>query len=621
MIGAMLSIRLPKEYLNMSPGYYMAIGDNAFPQEDSDGITRIYWNLTAPGAISLIHHATSMLNRAGVPYRLKVINDPSLYIRCDAGVLYVPRNHYMTAREIIEHVYNKIADDLKSGIPAFTKPLARGIGLAEDPGKGESFGLNRCGILAEGIIRAYEQGCRSLARRLRVVQDCFTESRVSLNTPFLNAGSADIYGGEFLIQHGSKRRKYGDKLYSTEYNGNSLLLTAVELGAQLVQEALWYEDRCNWLGGVSSDHHILKSHSGTVYSMCGPDLYAGTSGIALFLAELYAATSASEFRCTALGAIQHTLNHINSVPNEDRLGLYSGWPGIAFALGRVGSLLNAPNLLENARELAEKSVCELQDEQAIDVMSGVSGAIIAFIALKEILDDASLLETARDLGDSLFTHLDQAEAGDLPKSRNLQHKAGIDGYLKGLSGIGHAFIELFHTTRDLKYGKEAIEAFRYNKHLSDLKRINQPGSHRWGMALSRLRAYEVLKDEQFAEEALSSLDNIRNSVDAVLQSGHGDFSLAQGLAGNANTLLFGKKILGNEFEQGNDIAMKVACYGINLYASRNIQWPCATISGESPSLMLGLAGIGHFFLSIHNPKTPSVLLLTPEPFQPDVENV
>jgi hypothetical protein len=53
--------------------------------------------------------------------------------------------------------------------------------------------MHRCQLLAEGIVRAHEQGGGSLEQRLSTVVSCFAESGISLERPFLNPGSEDIY--------------------------------------------------------------------------------------------------------------------------------------------------------------------------------------------------------------------------------------------------------------------------------------------------------------------------------------------------------------------------------------------------------------------------------------------
>ena len=76
----------------------------------------------------------------------------------------------------------------------FTKRLAPGLALAEEPaGPADSFGTHRCGLLAEAIIRAYEQKTEAIHSRMEVLAACFDEEGLSLHTPFLNAGSVDDY--------------------------------------------------------------------------------------------------------------------------------------------------------------------------------------------------------------------------------------------------------------------------------------------------------------------------------------------------------------------------------------------------------------------------------------------
>src|SRR5262249_33566341 len=140
--------------------------------------------------------------------------------------------------------------NLKQGTPTFTKPLAEGVGLAEDPGQGDSFGLHRCQLLADGMIRAYEQGKKSVYERLKVVEDRFAEDGISLEKPFLNPGSSDDY-------HFQPRRKQRSRLSHntvkapyTDPSTGAFLQTAHQIGQRLSQEAVWHQDRCNWMGTV-----------------------------------------------------------------------------------------------------------------------------------------------------------------------------------------------------------------------------------------------------------------------------------------------------------------------------------------------------------------------------------
>ncbi len=187
-------VQFPKEFLKMSPGFYMALGNEGLTVHPATPIVRFYWNLRSNGAPRLVGAATRVLNRERVPFRLKVISDPEGFTRCDAGVLYVERHDYLRVAQAVHGIYAGLAADMKPATPVFTKRLAPGLALAEEPARSaDSFGTHRCGLLAEAIIRAYEQKTEAIQDRMEVLAACFGEEGLSLRTPFLNAGSVDDY--------------------------------------------------------------------------------------------------------------------------------------------------------------------------------------------------------------------------------------------------------------------------------------------------------------------------------------------------------------------------------------------------------------------------------------------
>ena len=92
-----------------------------------------------------------------------------------------------------------------------------------------------------------------------------------------------------------------------------------------------------------------SSHTGSGYHALGPDLYDGTSGIALYLAELWSAVGDEALRRTAMGAITQALARREDTGCMDDLGLYTGWPGVALAAVRVGLLLHEEEPVERGR--------------------------------------------------------------------------------------------------------------------------------------------------------------------------------------------------------------------------------------------------------------------------------
>jgi HopA1 effector protein family len=191
--GAPVMLHLAKELLSASPGYYMAVGNYGGNGAEPSQLVRLYWNLRASGAIKFINGFTRVLNDAGIYFRLKVLNDPAAYMRTDAGVLYFCKADRNGVANAVLNLYPLIAPFLNPDIPALTRRIAPGIGLAEDPGTQESFGQHRCRVLAQAIVVAHEQGAKNLSDRLRIVESHFASQGIRLTEPHLNPHSEDDY--------------------------------------------------------------------------------------------------------------------------------------------------------------------------------------------------------------------------------------------------------------------------------------------------------------------------------------------------------------------------------------------------------------------------------------------
>lgn len=192
-VGSPVSLHLSKELFSASPGYYMALGNRGDIAAETSPIVRLYWNLRADGALAFVGSFTRLLNESDIYFRLKVLNDPAAYSRCDAGVLYFHKANHRRVAEAVSALYGSIGRFLNADVPMFTRRIAPGLGLAEDPGTHESFGQHRCRILAEGIIRAHEEKAKSHNDRLKIVESQFASEGIRLNEPHLNPRSEDQY--------------------------------------------------------------------------------------------------------------------------------------------------------------------------------------------------------------------------------------------------------------------------------------------------------------------------------------------------------------------------------------------------------------------------------------------
>lgn len=193
--GDYCRVLVAKELRNLMPGFYFAIGDGdqGDTRDRPEPLVRFYWNLTAAGAAPYIAAATRTLNAMAVPFRTKVLTDPSSYVRADGGVLYLERRFFHRVRAALLQIHEAVAPHLRPGVPMFTKPLAQGLGLAEDPGGGMSFGQSRCRALVKGLWEAFACGVQDRETRLQIVQHALAAAGIDTDRPYLEKGSADMY--------------------------------------------------------------------------------------------------------------------------------------------------------------------------------------------------------------------------------------------------------------------------------------------------------------------------------------------------------------------------------------------------------------------------------------------
>ncbi|MDD1477914.1 T3SS effector HopA1 family protein [Arthrobacter sp. H16F315] len=192
VIGAKVEARLPSEHLNMSPGFFMVLGDQDDTPMEAAGRVRYYFHLAPRSASMFLELVTSAMNGIGVPFRVKVLNHPEAYRRCDAGVLYVPRIHHERVLPSLLEVHRRLAPTIGPRVPAFTKLVRPGLGVAMDPGDGSSFGQHRCGIVARALVDAHASQVRGTNARLEAVRQAFRYARLDLNRPHLASDGVDL---------------------------------------------------------------------------------------------------------------------------------------------------------------------------------------------------------------------------------------------------------------------------------------------------------------------------------------------------------------------------------------------------------------------------------------------
>ncbi|MGB0651899.1 MAG: T3SS effector HopA1 family protein [Thermoplasmatota archaeon] len=139
------------------PHWYFAFGEQGINSKRQK-LVRVYWSIHAAAAPRFLHTLVKRLNGQLVPFQLKVLNDPQMYGRADGGVLYLPEFVWIRVAPVLLELASEFEPHLQDTTPLFTRRLARGVGLAEDPGEGQSFGDTLTKTIATSIIAAHRAG-------------------------------------------------------------------------------------------------------------------------------------------------------------------------------------------------------------------------------------------------------------------------------------------------------------------------------------------------------------------------------------------------------------------------------------------------------------------------------
>lgn len=190
--GMSVRVRVPKEIRQLMQGYYTALGNAPWPEpaHAAGAVARFYWSLSSAVAPSYLRHMTGALNAQAIPFRTKVVHDPSQYRNADAGVLYVPSRAVDAVWPALEATYAAVRAGLRSNVPMFTRRLADGLGLAEDPGGGISFGQSRCRLAASGLWSAFEDRAHDAEGRLRHIAAAFLANDIDPAQPHRRRNTA-----------------------------------------------------------------------------------------------------------------------------------------------------------------------------------------------------------------------------------------------------------------------------------------------------------------------------------------------------------------------------------------------------------------------------------------------
>jgi lantibiotic modifying enzyme len=366
---------------------------------------------------------------------------------------------------------------------------------------------------------------------------------------------------------------------------------AAAIARRIVGDAIWHGDRCNWVGVWMDPKEAWRAE----YRALEPNLYDGTAGIGLFLAQFAAYTGDPDARRTASGALRQSLAR---APDHRTPGFHAGCLGIAWGTVRAAELLDDDEL-----HAAAQSVPPPVPDGCADLVLGAAGSVLARLALGD--DDGAATGGEQLLASATITESGWSWAD--PKHPRRRHLTGLS---HGTAGIAWALVELYAATGDDRFRTAAEGAFAYERaappggrgHRD--ARVPAPLIAGWchgraGVALARLRASDVLGREPYVDEARAALETTQCQLASTVRYDIADLTLCHGAAGSADALLTAGL---------DDAATNLGRIALDRYGGTG-RWPCTPLGGSTPALFRGIAGIGWFFLRLHDGALESPLTL------------
>jgi type 2 lantibiotic biosynthesis protein LanM len=417
-----------------------------------------------------------------------------------------------------------------------------------------------------------------------------------------------------------------------------LLSLATSLADRLGQLAFQDESGAYWLGVGPLDETTWG-----VYPS-GTGLYAGTSGIVLFLAYCGAIGVEPSHTLLARQGLTSLRAQLEALVSENwarvpaastpAVGGFEGLASDLYVLACLGHLWGDPQLLKEAVDFAEALPLLVSRDRFFDVVYGSAGCILALLALHSLRPRPHVLDVAVRCGDRIL-----AAAQAMPEGLawvTLKGQPPLGGFSHGAAGIAAALLQLAARSGEDRFREAALRALAFDRSLfipglgnwADLRSF--PSRARsgsapdveatpltssmvaWchgaaGIGLARLATLDQLDDDKTREE-------IDDALEATTRFGFAvNHSLCHGALGNAELLLTAARTLGRPRDHE---ALQRATSEIVASLDANGPVTGVPLGVETPGFMTGLAGMGYELLRLAEPgKVPAALVLAPPGWQ------
>jgi lantibiotic modifying enzyme len=401
---------------------------------------------------------------------------------------------------------------------------------------------------------------------------------------------------------------------------------AATIGFGIARRALWSGDRCTWFDAIPT----MPTQNPATSTTSGADLYGGTSGIGLFLAQAATRSGDALLRRTARGALRQAAARAGGTAAIAPHGFYGGAAGAGCALVLAGNELGDAEAIAAGRALLLGLPTDDSIPDVTDIIGGIAGTVVALALASDALGgDGELLARAGQFAERVLARGQRDARGTLSWHTLGDKRANLTGFAHGTAGIAHALLLLDALKPDPKLREAALGAFAYEAAAFDRTQANWPDYRllpgqppgpvgfpvAWchgaaGIVGGRLFA-EGCGGFDVASEIEAGLGTTARYAQQWYRLPTADFTACHGIFGLLDTLL-------DAVRSGRDacaaVLGQIVAYATERFHRGERAWPSGLLTHEEISgLMLGNAGIGQVYLRLGDPTLGS--LLAPAPRQ------
>lgn len=410
------------------------------------------------------------------------------------------------------------------------------------------------------------------------------------------------------------------KYCNDEEYAQSHLELAKSIADYLIDQSIVYgpnQEFRTWIGSNFSEDDKGYSLIGHI----GSDLYAGETGIALFLTYCGVVFKDEKYMDFAWEAVQNSIVQLKSKDYgyPYTIGGFSGLAGRLYPIIKLASLTDKYDVDPIIEEYLDLFDGCIDGDNLYDVVSGTSGLLMVLLSLYQSTKTPAIFKKTEELIEKCVKHIVE-KISDIDDEQ-MTWVLSIEREAKSYTGFGHGnagilaslvrYRKIFDTDKYDELIKKVnhFESKMYNEGLRNWYKDSDKNtvSFGWchgvtGILLNKLLMYKFGYQNDLNDATYYT------ALETTIESSFGNNpSLCHGDLGNLEILMLAAKL-------SNDVQLEKLCNNGFDWVVKNVieeRWKGKSYRGiEVLGLMVGLAGFGYSILKNDNfSAIPSVLWL------------